>query len=76
MKKILLFITVVGIINTSCDIQDDGELFNYIDTFSICSINSDGSGYRKVIDNEYTNPQKQFTLLKITLKLLLSNMIG
>lgn len=71
MKKILLFITVVGIINTSCDIQDDGELFNYIDTFSICSINSDGSGYRKVIDNEYTNPPKAVYFIENNTKIII-----
>jgi translation initiation factor 6 (eIF-6) len=58
MKKILLFIAVVGIISTSCDFQDEGELYNYIDTFSICCINNDGSGYRKIIDKEYTRPPK------------------
>lgn len=58
MKKILLFIAVVGIINSSCDLQDEGELYNYIDTFSICCINNDGSGYRKIIDKEYASPPK------------------
>jgi hypothetical protein len=58
MKKILLFIAVVGIINSSCDLQDGGELYNYIDTFSICCINNDGSGYRKIIDKEYVSPPK------------------
>jgi hypothetical protein len=51
MKKILLVLSILGLFFSSCEEND--TVYVTDDYYSICQINSDGTGYRKLIDKGY-----------------------